>query len=355
MLVVYCHSIGTQNMFGQSRQNQFYFLGSYGAIGVDIFFVISGFVIAYIASEQSGVKSALTFLKRRWIRIAPIYYVASFILLVLIIIRSPDYYSYKTIVKTITIIPLFEHEYWNPVIGIGWTLGFEVFFYILYAICIAIAAKAKTPVLLMAIIVLITLGVLLPGFQDSRWVLITNPISLEFCFGVAIALMYKSTIKITKYVAFAGIVIGCVLMVRLIFMGYGEIPENNYILIGKYCFKRVWLWGVPSAILVWGFVFYEKAVKKIFTQKWIIGLGNASYSIYLTHSILFLIVIAVLKRMPEKRGVVIEYGDLFIVALLLMASAAGLLFHWVVEKPLIKWLNKRFISKPSDDVRLIKA
>ncbi|RYZ50701.1 MAG: acyltransferase [Sphingobacteriales bacterium] len=352
MLVVYCHAIGTQDMFGPSLQNQFYYLGSFGAIGVDVFFVISGFVIAYIAGKERGGKAALSFMKRRWIRIAPVYYVASLFLLIFIMARSADYYSYKTIVKTITIVPVFEREYWNPVIGIGWTLGFELFFYILYTLCIATAVRQKNVLLLGSIIVLTVLGVRFPQIHDSRWFLVTNPIALEFCFGVLIALLCKTNARISKGISIAAIGLSVLLMARLIYMGYGEISGNEHILVGRYCFARVWLWGVPSAVLVFGCVFYERAVPHSFSQKWIIALGNASYSIYLTHSIVFLLITALFKRTAGLGKSITAHGDLFILALLIISAIAGLLFHHRVEKPLIRWLNKKLHADAGKPVPL---
>ncbi|RYZ36844.1 MAG: acyltransferase, partial [Sphingobacteriales bacterium] len=71
LMVVHCHAIDLQMQLGTSWQQHFRYLQNFGAIGVDIFFVISGFIISYISRAEHGVAAAKDFMLRRWVRVAP--------------------------------------------------------------------------------------------------------------------------------------------------------------------------------------------------------------------------------------------------------------------------------------------
>src|SRR4051812_12308594 len=84
LLVVYVHA-ADKHLSAASFQQNFYFLKNFGAIGVDIFFNISGFIISYVASKYMGLWEGLGFLKKRFFRINPVYYLASLALLALLL------------------------------------------------------------------------------------------------------------------------------------------------------------------------------------------------------------------------------------------------------------------------------
>jgi peptidoglycan/LPS O-acetylase OafA/YrhL len=136
LLVVYCHAIDCQIQFGTSTQQKFYYLENFGAIGVDIFFIISGFIISYITATASKQLTIKEFLKRRFIRIVPIYYLVTAILFIIFLFNSAYHVEYSSVLKSLTILPVFDSgiSFWYPILFIGWTLSFEWFFifYIVY-------------------------------------------------------------------------------------------------------------------------------------------------------------------------------------------------------------------------------
>ena len=143
ILVVYHHILNQNTGNATSWQQNFYHLRNFGSIGVDLFFVISGFIIMYVANTYTGLRESINFLVKRFCRINPVYYVATlFFVLVLIIFQmsgmnmAPLSSSSKivnSLYNAILIIPTNGNiESFSPLLTVGWTLSFEWLFYILF-------------------------------------------------------------------------------------------------------------------------------------------------------------------------------------------------------------------------------
>ena len=200
LLVVYSHAISFIGS-GNSFQTNFYYLRSFGAIGVDIFFIISGFIIAYISNDFLGKNKTKKFLIKRIIRINPSYYLISIIALLLrFISKSEIKFPFEELVKTFTILPIFDYgeKFWKPILYVGWTLAFEWYFYLFYAILIFFKIRNKSIVIIVTFIILVLLGIIFPN-KNIQYKFITNPLVLEFCLGVLLATFYKK-IKISYVV-----------------------------------------------------------------------------------------------------------------------------------------------------------
>lgn len=337
LLVVHCHAIDIQMKFGVSHQQNFYYLQNIGAIGVDIFFVISGFIIAYITQRAAGFGDAFKFIKKRFVRINPPYYLVSLFVLVTFLVNHRHFL--KPLVKTLTILPVFDFGefFWVPFLFLGWTLSFEWLFYIIYAVLIALSVKNKN-IILVAILGFLTLLGLLISSNIIQVVFITNPIIWEFCFGVLIAYLVKNfSLKISYGRAF--LLTGIALIALNIVYGYGEISEAAYILQGKYGWERVLLWGFPSAFVVYGALIIEKS-RGVFKyqNKTLVLIGDASFSIYLTHYIIF----AVLDFAVDRYNIPVSRinQDLLILILIVTATYLGILYYKVIEKFLIEKTSK---------------
>lgn len=342
LLVVYCHAIDIQMEFGVSKQQNFYYLQNFGAIGVDIFFAISGFIIAYIAQDSVGPKQATDFIKKRFIRINPSYYFASIFALILILLSHQHYLW--LVIKTITIIPIFDYGkiFWPPLLSIGWTLGFEWFFYLIYAILIYFSIKKKSAYLILILGTLTLLGFIFP-FKEIHYTFITNPITWEFCFGVLIAYLYRR-ITISLNLAVLLLSVGLAVFLLNIFFGYGDLSEAPNILAGKYCWQRVFQWGVASALIVCGTLFIEKKLGvRTFKNKTLTLIGDASYSIYLIHYLFFMALDLLFKKIQFQ-----SYGinsDLLIALLVIVATIIGIVYYKFVEKFLIKKFSQIILRK----------
>ncbi|HWB27005.1 MAG TPA: acyltransferase [Chitinophagaceae bacterium] len=342
LMVLYCHVIDFQMEFSTSAQQNFFYVQNFGAIGVDIFFVISGFIISYIASGSGGKTEALDFFKRRFARVNPAYYLASFLYFLVMLLCHNIHGSYKLkhgIIKSITILPIFDRgtEFWNPLLILGWTMSFEWFFYIIYGGLIFYSVRTKS-LLLLLILGALTITGWLYHQTEVHYVFVTNPIIWEFCFGVVIARVYKK-IKINKAVAFFFLTTGIAWYVCLIIWGYGDISESLYTINATLSWQRVLLWGIPSACIVMGILFVESNYgHRFFSNKILLLLGNSSYAIYLIHPILLSIVYYVFAITDYKmQGLP---PDLWIWLLIITVASGCVIYYTYIERLLVKQVNK---------------
>ncbi len=343
-LVVYAHSIDLSQQYGKSAQEGFHFLSDVGCIGVDLFFVISGFIITYVAGKYTGAGEGVKFLQKRFYRINPIYYVATALFIFTIMIRfwmvgrNYDVTSDQfigSLIDTVLIIP-FSTDSFAPLLMIGWTLTFEWLFYILFFV--TILAKVKRKILLLTVLIasLIVLGLVWKP-QDLRLTILTNAIMLEFLLGVLICQLYRQIKKVTIYVSAGLLLTGIVWYVYLVFDTNPLLAAIGPILTGSLSMDRFLHWGIPSSFIFAGCVFLEKSGKLNFlwSNKVSRLLGDASYSIYLVHFTAF----SLLNILYGKVGFFLP-PDLSIVFHVLVALGVSIAYYWWVEKPLLKWLQK---------------
>lgn len=340
LLVVHVHAIDTQEAFAVSHQQKFYFLENFGAIGVDLFFAISGFIISYVANSYVGAKEGADFLKKRFLRINPIYYVASLLFMVLFCFFDkffPVIAVLNGLRDTIFMLPVLNAQKWlGPLLIVGWSLSYEWWFYVLFFMLILFRVKNKALLLLLVIPVLVIIGKLLHP-TDFRLIFYTNPIMLEFLFGVIIYWLYRHA-KVATGVAALLLLLGIGGYIYNILHGFGDISELGSVTSGTGSLKRVLLWGLPSAFILAGCIFLEKkgVWAKLWNNRFGLLMGDASYSIYLTHYTLFY----VLTQVYIQTGFFLN-ADLSIFVHMALAVGAGILFYQKVERPLLKLLHSR--------------
>ncbi len=329
ILVVASHL--TASVMGRSAESGIEFnLGeglSFGGFGVDIFFVISGFIMVYI-SEAKKSTSQINFLIKRGIRIYPIYWVCSLALLIfyalpLTKVAPPDIVS---VIKSFFLFPEIntEGKMRPSLVGQGWTLIFELYFYLVFSFALKLSLEKKT---------LLTAGLILCVFLLANTVglgvfnyVLGNSLCFEFVLGMLIAvLMCKgyALIGMFKIAAYVLMLVSCTLV---IFDVSWWCEQDR--LIAK---------GVPAFFIVLVFVL-DKNIQKIRFSKLSNLLGNASYSIYLTHMIGIIAFSIIWKRdwLLGERFASYVGLDVYFGILLLGLCFIGVLFYWCVEKPMMK-------------------
>lgn len=346
LLVVYEHSLNYQAKFKDSNEQTFLHLNHFGCIGVDLFFVISGFIITHVANNYTGQTQAFHFLWRRFCRINPTYYIASFLSLAVYIIwlkvyQQPELASLTKIGSQVSdsifILPITGAiESFSPLLIVGWTLAFEWLFYVIFFSLIALKAKRKLLLLIGFIGCLIIIG-RLSNFEDLRLNLLTNPIMLEFLLGVIICHAFINIKSIPAYIGYILLIIGLISYALMISYGFGLIWDYQATLSGSQSLNRVFYWGIPSSFVFAGSVILEKERKliRLWSNRFSIIAGNASYSIYLVHTSVFILLMGIHYKIE-----VFLPPDAIVWVQIIIALSLSLVFYKFVEKPLLKYMNQ---------------
>jgi peptidoglycan/LPS O-acetylase OafA/YrhL len=190
----------------------------------------------------------------------------------------------------------------------------------------------------LAMIIVMAVLTLLSFIPDKNKIvtIITNPILWEFCFGIFIAFCYK-TYDIKKQWALCAFIAAVLVYLIMIYCGYSDVSESHYTLIGERCWLRVLLWGIPSALLVFGFLFLEKSGAFILKNRIWLLLGNASFAIYLLHTT----VLVYLKSYLLFNKEILHFMpvDLWVFIMMAIATLAGIIYYWVIEKNLNRFFQ----------------
>ncbi len=283
-LVVFFHTTqAVSQYFGGGISPSVLYASELGAAGVHIFFVISGFIMVYTSfSGPGGTFSARAFFLRRFIRIYPIYW---FYCVLYISFHQFFGQAYSASVKDFVLSLLLVPGYSPFIIGPGWTLSYEVYFYICFAAAIGLGLGLARGLSLLAGFFLLSVA-LRPVFSSSDPILqvVTDSLLIEFLLGALIGYLVVSRAKIGDRLS----------MAMLILAGVGFVAGY---LIGFRRFPTLLIWGMPSALLLAGLVFHERTAGVPSWIKKFAFLGDSSYSLYLLHILLIDVFIASYKMM----------------------------------------------------------
>ncbi len=289
---------------------------SVGAAGVDVFFVISGFIMWVTTSGRPA--DPLRFIGRRITRIVPLYWIVTMLTSVAILLRPRFFYDHVLNVLnffgSLVFVPVLEKGMPHPVVLQGWTLTYEMMFYLLFALTLVLDERRRFAGLVGLLVAMSALHFLLPmGYAR----VLTRPLVLEFAAGVAIGWLWMEDFRLPLKVALALLCAGFLMLAATEFVG-SEVT-------------RVLRWGVPATLIVAGAVFAERARPfkpvRLFTF-----LGEASYSIYLWHVLVVVAMtaLALALHVPARLQP----------ALIALASATlSALLYLAIEKPLIRLLH----------------
>ena len=300
-----------------------------GTAGVDLFFVISGFIMLYASEGMFARPGApVAFFTRRLIRIVPLYWAATAATIaIFLLLRATQDLTAGTIASSLLFIPYARPDgLLLPVHRLGWTLNYEMMFYAIFAVALILprgwCVLAVTATL--ATMVLIGLATALPQ-PLAFW---CDPIVLEFCLGMAIALAFRHGWRLPRVAAVALIALG------LLSMGVLSLTMPTL--------PRLVMWGLPAAAVIAGAALVAPAPA---ARRWrlLVTLGDASYSIYLVHAL----VILTLPVVVHKLAIDVSLWPWTYVAVVALAMlGASLAVYVLFERPVTRALQRRFLSRP---------
>jgi peptidoglycan/LPS O-acetylase OafA/YrhL len=323
LAVVVHHSLEESHvLFGSAGLNDGVVLA--GAFGVDLFFVISGFIMLHTNWSQFGVEGAQpTFLLRRAIRIFPMYWLC----LAFILAAKASGLLYRGLI--VTPDALFASLLLLPtgrmLHGVAWTLVFEMYFYLLFSFWLRAQQPGRAVVGVPVLIgVIAALAAVLP-FEDTRRYL-ADPIAFEFTFGLVLAWAWR---RVSWRPPPAALAAGALL---LIVLAAAAAPRDGTMGLARSV--RFVAWGVPAAMLVYA-ALQLRSTGSAF-ERVMVFLGDASYSLYLTHAFVMTSYARVLKIDGVSAALPAGVGVALAVA---TSIALGCVMYRFVERPIIAGLR----------------
>lgn len=288
-------------------------LENWGASGVDIFFVVSGFVMVFVQNRSQ--RSALEFMKNRVLRIAPLYWLLTCVMLIAwILLPEKSFSSFPPaanvlekiihFAKSIAFSAHFFEAY--PLIKVGWTLEYEMIFYILFSAAILIASQNVLLATSGAISATIALG-------------IVGPLAVEFIMGMVLSHLFLQGF-LPKKIKAAILLFAISIMVIVFSSDFAESSQ----------WLRVTLWGIPAFFIVASSLMIPQAKRGLGTI-----LGDASYAIYLIQAFS---IPASMKILSALGGT--SLGTISIIFVVFVTTLCGVVLRLAVEMPLTTALKR---------------
>lgn len=304
-------------------------LNEFGASGVDLFFVISGFVMAMMLTNRPDLRFA-DFATDRLIRIVPLFWLASAAFAIAsITVGRPI--AEGSIIAALTIVPLPFTDYAAPVLVVGWSLGFELIFYGIVAASLSLAPRKRKVAVSTSMATAVLLGLLLKP-EPGMMAYVFNPIMAEFLLGIGcFALWRKGQGRVSQLASQLLFGVGLFLLLRTALVGYPFATPHLPIIAGETGLARTLYWGLPWAIVISGLLL--NPTRNLHpSQSPLHCIGDASYSLYLVHMVICLIAEGLVPDNAMR-------ADLMVTTVIATSIAIGLATHKFVELPLLNSLR----------------
>jgi exopolysaccharide production protein ExoZ len=334
-MVVFHHARNQADYFGGTH----WFKGlTRGHVGVDIFFVISGFIMVYIVHKRAMTPSEF-FLKRLF-RVWPIYAVVTIIAAILVF-YAPRYYHSDPdllyVIKSLLFIPVERSDgHMYPVLVQGWTLNLEIAFYSIFALALFTARPALVSVVGLVAFYAIARNVSWLSFYSAGGAVI-----LEFALGVGLAVAYLRGFRLPTWLAVVSLVAGTV----LIFTLHGH--------------ERLFVYGLPALLIVAGALWLPSAHDTRMRQA-LDFLGCISYPMYLVHNVPIQSGTRILNKVGFAGGSI--DGEVFLIGVLLATIAIAAAMHVGIERPvertrptIERWLRRSGSDQSGSDTEMPSA
>ncbi|WP_244745454.1 acyltransferase family protein [Paraburkholderia terricola] len=301
----------------------------FGQCGVDIFFVISGFIMSLVAPGEGR-----DFLRKRLIRILPLYWLSTIGVYIIATIR-PHWLNTTTadaiyLVKSLLFIPYVkDNGHWGPLNLNGWTLEYELLFYLVIAVAISVVRPRFAMAVAAAALALYSLLNALVKPSNLIVDYLGQPFLLEFCLGVLAywTVQLARVERISRWFWLVSAVASLAAMPAY-FMLYGA-PSG---------FMRTAVYGVPAFAFITSLIAMETGGWST-RSRLVARLGAASYAIYLLHPY----VVGFLRKVLTMQTNLNSWnGAATVFIVIAVVCAASDVCHRRIEKPVLAWLNRWF-------------
>jgi peptidoglycan/LPS O-acetylase OafA/YrhL len=301
----------------------------FGHAGVDLFFVISGFIILHVHRADIGRPDRVVpYLKRRIARIYPLYWFTLLATILLALRHGPvDPWQVAT---DLLLLPTA-----TQIVDVSWTLQSEMLFYALFAVLIL---DRRLGMLLFAawFLAIAATMLALPRAEEGAWGRILSKFNILFLFGLGVAQAARGRVPLPGLLAVAG---------GFGFLGFGLL-ENLRLVDGHGVLAR-FAYGLPSAALLLGLIALERQ-GRLAVPQWLVTLGDATYAIYLLHVFAVGAAWQVLKRSGLRE---LLPDDVLTLLLIGAGIVGGLVGTRLIEKPLNGLMRRLLAMAPAQPAR----
>lgn len=308
-----------------------------GGFGVALFFVLSGFIMCLTVKidPQNKIENAKLFLRKRVVRIFPIYLICAIPLILFVSVAEGTKSLFFYIGNILLLPSFFNDPAYRLALPPGWSLVYEMFFYYIFTLLLLFfTSKRKLLYSLIAFFVILISVVHLLNIHGPQlaWVnfsyLIGDTLMLNFAFGIIAYFIYSTFKDRISFTTFQTMVLLLILTLVALILIYYKAP-------------RIVSMGIPSFIIILIFLFAKQNNSPGRLMKTCVFIGDASYSIYLTHfyfAFFKLKVIAIVGQIIENRDLLINGVD---ITLLVMSILCGCAFYSLVERPIINHFSTK--------------
>lgn len=321
LLVVFSHSVWKSI---QAGDNSLYWWHEAGALGVDIFFIISGYIMVYITQNMHQQPQGIRiFLKKRFIRIVPLYWFYTLIALAIFLIM-PDRVNSSggstEVLKSFFLLPLDSNE--GYLVNVGWTLHYEFIFYILFSFGLLFSRLKGNIFVASFILFSLFFSIFIePSKLHYVFKSFIHDIFIEFLLGMLLYFILTQIKTTPWYLALLAIFAG----ISHFYYLHSGGSFTGVIHIDK---------GISAFLICFGIIGLESVWKKR-ECKLLTALGNASYSIYLLHPFILVTVVMVNKKLNGY------FSTTEVLILSIISSlVAGYLSYLYIENNLMKMWKK---------------
>ncbi|KQT50884.1 hypothetical protein ASG43_06405 [Aureimonas sp. Leaf454] len=326
MMVVVFHAA---EAFGRLVEPDEAFRFTAGLAGVDIFFVISGFVMGL--TTQGRDVPPIAFLRKRIVRIVPLYWLLTLFVANVAIVRpdllSSTVFDARHLLASLVFWPV-VHPALNEILPLlipGWTLNYEMAFYVLVAVSLVLPRALRTGFVLLVLALAIASREHIPYRPATDFY--TMPLIFEFGAGLLLARAHAGGSVVRPGVALFAMLVGAFALLALAGTGLWRFLAA----------------GLPAVLVVSGAIFLERG-RSFPRWRLPVLLGDASYSIYLTHAL----ALPLLSQGWRSFGLSSSFqGEVaFLLVAVTLSALVGIAVHLAVEKPLLVLLTRPSHPRP---------
>ena len=313
----------------------------YGIAGVDLFFVVSGFIMVAVAGRDRG---AIEFLWRRATRIYPTYWLVSLAVLAIALIAptlvNASIKAPISLWRSFLLIP----DRTFPLLAVGWTLVYEMYFYLAFAIFLALRISTFAGLVAWGVLILVVNAAIPDQITTSPVLRVAaSPLTAEFMMGAIVGILWR------RGYARGALAVGAVGLAAFMLSIVYTAPMLSLATSPNLDGWRVIIFGIPVALIVYALTGLEQLYPSGRPAQLLVALGDWSYATYLIHVMIISAIGRIIFAFAPGGGGGASFA--LIAIGLLAANAAGGGIHALFERPTLNWLRLFGARLKTEEIR----